>query len=432
MSTDQVIRAAGAPTGAVLAAGPDFAPRPSDDDETARFPCPSGGPREVGLALSGGGLRATLFHLGALMRLREMGWLGRLDRVSSVSGGSIMAAVLARAWSTLERDAFSEASFDRLVTRPTLHLADQRIDVPVIAAGLLPGVSAARVLAKRFERELTRGMTTADLPDRPRFTFNAANLATGVSWRFSKPYMGDSRMGVVCEPRLPLSYAVAASAAFPPFVAPFVLDLRGLRIETPKGADLLDDPRYAALRQRVLLLDGGAYDNLGIEAIEGSCRIALVSDAGGNLAVDPRALRYRLWWPILRRTLSLAVEVGRAQRRRALIDRADAVKRLPAGDELRKRLRTEQVALWRTSLDMTGQQLADGSLIAPGWNDYLASLTTRLWPMSRHDREHIVNWGYITSDAMVRKWLDELKDHDPPPGLPFPRAVFSEPPPRLR
>ena len=148
MSADQAIRAAGAPTGAVLAAGPDFAPRPSDENEAARFPCPSGGPREVGLALSGGGLRATLFHLGALMRLREMGWLGRLDRVSSVSGGSIMAAILARAWSTLERDGFSEASFDRLVTGPTLHLASQRIDVPVIAAGLLPGVSAAHVLAQ--------------------------------------------------------------------------------------------------------------------------------------------------------------------------------------------------------------------------------------------------------------------------------------------
>ena len=81
------------------------------------------------------------------------------------------------------------------------------------------------------------------LPDRPRFVLNAASLATGVSWRFQKAYMGDSRLGVVCEPDLPLSRAVAASAAFPPFVAPLVLDLRGHTLQKTRGADLFDDPR---------------------------------------------------------------------------------------------------------------------------------------------------------------------------------------------
>jgi NTE family protein len=407
-------------------AGPDFGATRVDEDRS--FPCPSGGPREIGLALSGGGLRATLFHLGALTRLRELDWLGRLDRISSVSGGSIMAAILARGWTELERDGFSEPAFKRLVVEPTLRFAGQRIDVFIIAGGLLPGVNPADLLARRLERVLTGEMTLADLPDRPRFVFNAASLATGVSWRFSKPYMGDSRIGLVCEPRVRLSRAVAASAAFPPFVAPLILDLRGLAIRTPSGADVLEDDRYAALRDRVLLLDGGAYDNLGIEPVEGTCRIVLASDAGGNLAVDARGLRYRLWWPILRRTLSLAVEVGRAQRRRALIDRASAVKRLPPADKLREELRTEQVALWRTSLDLAGHRLPDGTVIATGWSGYLASRTTRLWPMSRYDQEHIVNWGYVTSDVMLRRWIDELKDVDAPFRLPYPHAGFAVPP----
>ncbi len=50
---------------------------------------------DVGLALSGGGFRATLFHLGSLTRLNELGWLRRLDIVTSVSGGSIIAGLLA-------------------------------------------------------------------------------------------------------------------------------------------------------------------------------------------------------------------------------------------------------------------------------------------------------------------------------------------------
>ena len=47
-----------------------------------------GGPLPgIGLAVSGGGYLAMLFHLGAFLRLHELGLLQRLDRISSVSGG---------------------------------------------------------------------------------------------------------------------------------------------------------------------------------------------------------------------------------------------------------------------------------------------------------------------------------------------------------
>src|SRR5450759_332486 len=48
----------------------------------------------IGLALSGGGFRAMLFHAGALLRLNELGVLSRVARISSVSGGSIAAGYL--------------------------------------------------------------------------------------------------------------------------------------------------------------------------------------------------------------------------------------------------------------------------------------------------------------------------------------------------
>jgi NTE family protein len=41
----------------------------------------------VALALSGGGYRAMMFHVGAMYRLNEKGLLGTLTRISSVSGG---------------------------------------------------------------------------------------------------------------------------------------------------------------------------------------------------------------------------------------------------------------------------------------------------------------------------------------------------------
>ena len=112
------------------------------------------------------------------------------------------------------------------------------------------------------------------------------------------------------------------------------------------------------------------------------------SDAGGNLKADARTWRYRLWWPLVRRTLDLAVEGGRAQRRRALIDRAtltralhEATSRQPSGSA------TEHVALWRTSLDLIGQPLLPADLaVAAGWREHISALPTRMWPMRRWRR----------------------------------------------
>ena len=59
--------------------------------------------REVGLALSGGGFRAIAFHLGCLRALEDLGLLNRLQVISSVSGGSVIAAMYA-----YSNDSFSE------------------------------------------------------------------------------------------------------------------------------------------------------------------------------------------------------------------------------------------------------------------------------------------------------------------------------------
>ena len=54
--------------------------------------------KKLGLALSGGGFRASLYHLGLLRFLRDAGALSQVTHITSVSGGSIMAAHLALNW----------------------------------------------------------------------------------------------------------------------------------------------------------------------------------------------------------------------------------------------------------------------------------------------------------------------------------------------
>ena len=59
--------------------------------------------RGQGLALAGGGYRASLFHLGVTRRLHELGALQQTTRLSSVSGGSILAGFLAHRMLVQER-----------------------------------------------------------------------------------------------------------------------------------------------------------------------------------------------------------------------------------------------------------------------------------------------------------------------------------------
>jgi Patatin-like phospholipase len=98
----------------------------------------------MGLCLSGGGYRAMLYHAGALIRLNELGFLPRLREIASVSGGSITAGVLGRAWPCLRFDSNGQAdNFTELVVAPITRFAAVPLDVRAVLLGLLPGFTAA-------------------------------------------------------------------------------------------------------------------------------------------------------------------------------------------------------------------------------------------------------------------------------------------------
>ena len=145
----------------------------------------------VGLCLSGGGFRAMLFHVGALTRLNEAGLLRTLDRVSSVSGGSIAAGALAVGWKRLRFDRQGVATNLRdEVSLPLLALAQRWVDAPAIVAGLLPFVTAAGVAARVYDRTLFKARpsrtcpTGLASPSRPR-AFRP--VPSGVSRRSMRP-----------------------------------------------------------------------------------------------------------------------------------------------------------------------------------------------------------------------------------------------------
>ena len=350
---------------------------------------------DLGLCLSGGGFRAMLFHAGALSRLNEAGYLPRLDRVSSVSGGSIIAGMLALSWADLDFTAEGVASnFAELVREPLRRFASRTVDVPAVLMGLLlPGSTVNGRLANSYRRLFGR-RTLAALPERPDFVFDATNLQSGDLWRFSKPEEGDWRVGSRTAPDTEVACVVAASSAFPPVLSP-------ARLKFPAGAleggadDEVSTPPFTA---RVALVDGGVYDNLGLEAVWSTCRQVLISDAGGQLAPQKRP---RAFWPLqLVRVLHVIDNQVRELRKR------QAVQSYIDG--------TRTGAYWGIRSDVgdfgLANPIADPTAAEVG---ALAGVPTRLAAIGGALQERLINWGYVMADTALRAHVAP----DQPPGL---------------
>jgi NTE family protein len=372
-------------------------PVQSIGDENAK-----GGPQDgVALCLSGGGYRAMIFHVGVLWRLYETGVLQTVARISSVSGGSITAGLLALKWSELMRGpAPNIQTFKKEVVEPLRSLGRTTIDVKAAILGLiLPGRVSDRVAAA-YESHLFGPATLQDLPDNPRFVFNATNVQSGALWRFMKPYMRDYRVGEVLKPTVKLSKAVAASSAFPPVLSPVELELEETAFSPKSGSDL-QRPPYTT---RVILADGGVYDNLGLETAWKRYRTILVSDAGGKLQAEPEPKSD--WGRHAYRVLDLVDNQVRSLRKRQVID------------SLKQGVRSG--AYWGIRTDVLEYGLQKTLPCPADATMKLAETPTRLQAMDDVLQERLINWGYAVCDAALRKYVNPAIAA--PVDFPFPAA----------
>ena len=354
----------------------------------------------TGLCLSGGGYRAMVFHVGVLWRLNEAGLLPQLDRVSSVSGGSVTAGVLAMNWHRLDFDSNGVGrEFGTQVVDPVRRMASVDVDITAVLSGLgLPLVSISDRVVKAYRKNLFGKATLQDLPDQPRFVFNATNLESGVLMRFGKAYLGDYRVGRVFNPDLPLAVAVAASSAFPPFLSPCTVDLEHEDWVTDPGNDLTDKD----FREQISLSDGGVYDNLGLQSTWNACQRILVSDAGGHMGADPSPPTD--WLRHLLRVLSVIDNQVRSLRKQQVI------KAFRAG--------TRSGVYVGIRSDQADYPWAAQIPAHPSVTKKLADVPTRLDALKPDLQEQLINWGYAISDTGLRAHVDR----DLPSGrLPYPK-----------
>jgi NTE family protein len=351
-----------------------------------------GRPREgTALCLSGGGYRAMVFHAGVLQRLNELGFLKRLDFVSSVSGGSITAAVLALAWPRLVFGADGRAAnFEDVVLAPVRRMADRDVDRSSVIGGLLtPRQRISERVADAYREHLFGERTLRDLPDAPRFIFCATNLQTASLFRFSKRYVADYRLGLARSVDVPLATAVAASSAFPPFLSPVVLRL-------PAGAwDPQTPPTLAEGRSDpIVLTDGGVYDNLGLEPVIKRCTELLVSDGGGYVG-HPRRVRTD-WLRHLQRVTGVIDHQVRSLRKRMLIEGY--------------RRGEYSGAYWSVRSAVADYELPDPLPFPDARARELAGIPTRLARLGGRDIEDLVQWGRIITDTAMRRYVLDRAD----------------------
>jgi NTE family protein len=360
--------------------------------------------RGVALCLSGGGYRAALFHLGAVRRLNELGVLGRVDTITSVSGGSILAAHLAASiGADWPKPGAVFADFEARVAEPFHRCCRRNIRTLPLAIGLLPWNwgrhAAVDTLEGEYFDHLTR-QKLVELPERPRFVFCATDMAYGVNWTFTRDLAGSYMAGYAVTPESwTVAHAVAASSCFPPFFNPQPIGLSPDQLVRGLDASPGRDARVRGLR----LSDGGLYDNMGLEPVWKSHAVVLVSEGGSTFDAGTDG---GLLWRI-NRYIEVQGRGGGTVRKRWLI--SSFVKGVMRG------------TYWGIGTDV-----ADYKVDAAGYpreiaKDHIAEIRTDMDAFTDAERFILENHGYLLAEAAIRKYVSELAlDPMPPVSPPHP------------
>lgn len=348
-------------------------------------------PNSIGLALSGGGFRATLFHLGAIRRLHELGILPKLTTISSVSGGSILNGFLASRLA----DGLSKgiSDFASEVAVPVRQFCSLDIRRWPALERLVPGLDNSLQLARQYEEHLTKGKLLKDIPDTPNHVLCCTDLAYGVNWTFTRKDCGDYQAGYMPPANdWKVSTAVAASSCFPPVFKPMSLSLDPAKLI---GGKATAGPVRDQCIKGITFTDGGVYDNLGLEPIWKNHEVILSSDGG---ALFPVGGDIGFSWEI-GRFISIPENQALAIRKRWLM-----------ASFLTNKLRG-------TYWGIGGSAIKYG--VNQGYSDelakqHIATIRTALDSFSEAEASVLENHGYWLADAAIKTHATRLYPSDAP------------------
>jgi len=252
---------------------------------------------KIGLALSGGGVRAIAFHAGVLQWLAQNKLLEKIGHISSVSGGSLFTGLLFQGsinqWPTSDQYTKDILPFIRSL------LTTQSLQSDAVCRLLFNPLNwrfiftRANILAKSIEEGWGISTTLEQLPDYPLWSINGTTAENGRRFRFKGSKIGDYEIGYAEAGKFKLAEAMAVSAAFPGGIGPLSLDATRYRWrKREQWASTKPDEVIKHKYETLHLYDGGVYDNLGLEPLfdtgqqilkdnpDGYVDFLIVSDAG--------------------------------------------------------------------------------------------------------------------------------------------------------
>ena len=405
--------------------------------------CP---PPRIGLALSGGGFRAALFHLGVIRRLEELGVMKHVQTISAVSGGAIIAAYYAVEMEKRLRKRADELSDDTSIDAVRLNIFDdiatcffRGLDhnmrsralvfmpfyhpVLFIKALFCPSFSRSDIMQQEYDEWFYRKATLDHLPSvtwsspkgmsdahprtGPKVILNTTSLLNGERRSFARePVVGLRELHRVNRNVIPISRVVGASSGVPGVFPPTVVN----------GDQLVD---------------GGVSDNQGTDALieeftcqdrnqagntqDGRADVLLVSDASGQMEPVHR-VRTRAF-PVLNRTASILQFQLRKKTIRYLRcwENEDSTSKrefafvhllLNLKDRERSTPGDEKTQDYRDRSGHDGQiPRVPTEYIAP-----LSKIRTDLDQFNFIERECLMYHGYTLIDAQIRKHCCALKN----------------------
>ncbi|WP_207494981.1 patatin-like phospholipase family protein [Aridibaculum aurantiacum] len=305
---------------------------------------------KFGLALSGGGFRASLFHIGVLASLAEKDELRHIEVISCVSGGSIIGAYyylkLKMLLETKGDDEIVRNDYIRLVQdieKDFLEGVQKNLRMHLFSDLLSnfrmfkKSYSRTHRLGELYEEHLfsrifkdldaynaMNGTDYKIIPDAnegkfymhdllirpkgapenftpitdnwkrknrvPQLVLNATSVNTGHNWQFTASWMGEPpnyiQVDVDAKPRLRRMYYKEAPKAYQNFRLGYAVGASSCVPVMFHPMPLPDLYEGVDLE----LIDGGLHDNQGIATlIEQECTNMFISDASGQLPTNKTA-----------------------------------------------------------------------------------------------------------------------------------------------
>jgi len=271
-------------------------------------------PNKLGLSLSGGGYRAAAFHLGTLRKLNELKILDKVNVLSTISGGSITGGFYCI--KDVPFEEFEAQTKEIIATKNVITYILTSFTFFKTALFFLVFIGAAiyafftpypwlspvsivvmlilfvkfqykifpvsKVIEKAYDKFFFNKATLSQLlTNKPLLAIGSTNIQTCRPFTFSREKMEDSTYAFMVpairfkNEKFPLARAVMASSCVPFAFTP-------ITIAKEFYANEADVKKVVPV-----LVDGGVYDNQGIQKITQphssyECDTIITSDAGNK------------------------------------------------------------------------------------------------------------------------------------------------------